>query len=423
MTDLRRISYLSALTAIPTIIFFSLLNFNLVSIYFTVTFLLSFAYLLSQENPLLPMSFFISQALVIFVLKGGFLFYHIGTLLCIILFVNYYLRTKKKIFKSNFLIVFFLIYGLISAFNLSSYTGLMKFLDVICVIFLVQFLYKNYNLFKHSFFLFGLYACFMSLAIAFFGFRDFLFLEDLRNFEFSGINPISLGMSIGLFLSCIVISKDKFLPNFLIKNNFRFSLFVFFVFLSLFLSTSRAGLLSFVITYLISTLFIGNYKFSIYMILLLFIFTSVLFLDNFDIINIAKEYTFDRNFTSSYDLDKISTGRVSMYEAVFGAIKDNKYIFLGEGPGLSANNDIYHNRLVLHSFSLKLIVEIGLFLTIFVFYRLFKYFKESIYLLRYKNFALPFIGLTFWFFCSLTVTGIDLLGGISLSFVFLRPID
>ena len=84
--------------------------------------------------------------------------------------------------------------------------------------------------------------------------------------------------------------------------------------------------------------------------------------------------------------------------------------FFGTGPGLESNfqkTGILKSSHNLHGLPLKLIVEVGLVLTLIFYAIILKFFKDALILSKYQNIKVAAVGILFWFFISLTVDAMN----------------
>ena len=393
-------------------------------LYLKIIFTVFFLYYLFFKSTSLTLSFVLVSLPVHALLKGAYFFYNILPIIMFILLIktlasNFYISMFKNI---NFKFFFFgsIFYYLISLIVSGGlYETNLKALEFAFSLFIIPVLYQNKYLFKRSLFYFGVFSISLALVFSTTGSRTKLSFEYIDVSSISALNPIVFGIPLLVFIILY------FNENFILKTNKEFiNIEKFFLILSiiaLFLTTSRTSILA-MLTIFLFYYFKNNFL-SILKPIIIFAIMFILFHDFLYTLSLGYADSYDfivgRSLNDDIDFNKYTHDRADMYSLIFNEIQKGNYIFNGILPGGDSTqlyNSLSQKKHMIHSLTLKLIIEIGLFFTsIFVFW-IFSYIRKT---LKRDNFH-QYAGIIGWVTITLLTTGLDVLSALVLSISFIQ---
>lgn len=422
--NIKKHDFFILLTNLPLILFFAFSNYALMELYFKITFTVFFLYYLFFKGTSLTLSFVLVSLPFHAMLKGGYFFYNIIPIIMFILLMKILASNFNiAIFKNkNFKFFFFgsVLYYLMSLIISGGlYETNLKALEFAFSLFIIPALYQNKYLFKRSLFYFGLFSISLALIFSSTWSRTQLSFEYIDVASISGLNPIIFGISLLVFIILY------FNENFILKTNKGFinieKCFFILSIIAVFLTTSRTSILAMLTCFLFY--FFKNNILSIIKPIIILAIMFIIFHDYLYILSSVYSDSYDfivgRSLNEDIDFNQYSHDRADMYSLIFNEIQKGNYIINGILPGGDSTqiyNDLSKKKHMIHSLTLKLIIEIGLFFTSIFMFWIFSFIKKT---LKRDNFH-QYAGLIGWVTITLFTTGLDVLSALVLSISFIQ---
>ena len=422
--NLKKHDFFILLTNLPLIFFFAFSNYALMELYLKITFTVLFLYYLFFKDTFLTLSFVLVSLPVHSLLKGAYFFYNILPFIMFILLIkilasNFYIALFKN---RNFKFFFFgsVFYYLLSFFISGGlYDTNLKALEFAFSLIIIPVLFQNKYLFKRSLFYFGLFSISLALIFSTTSSRTQLRFEYIDVASITALNPLIFGISLLVF---IVLYFNE---NFILKTNkgfFNIEKFFFILsIIAILLTTSRTSILALLtifLFYYFKNNFLSILKPIIILVIMFIIFQDFLYTLSSGYAS-AYDFMVGRFLNDDIDFNQYSHDRADMYSLIFNEIQKGNYIFNGILPGGNSTklyNSLSNSTHMIHSLTLKLIIEIGLFFTsIFIFW-IFSCIRKALK----RDIFLQYAGIIGWLMITFFTTGLDVLSALVLSISFIQ---
>lgn len=230
-------------------------------------------------------------------------------------------------------------------------------------------------------------------------------------------NPIVLGVPLSFFLLLCVAERGRWLL--LEKRLFWRVFFISVVGILLLLSTSRGSWLILITGMIVISIFDRHARMQmIYAMGILAIIVIVLPMVNVSRIANVQHYLI-QTFSPDTTIEKRTTGRIDQWRILPELLSDSPVWGVGPGGGRAASRAYANKNIIFHSLYLQIAGETGILGIPFLLLLLASTLRTAWY--HYKTFGeiVPVLGIIAFMVMGLSVSGLEILGGMLLGVGFL----